>query len=583
VAITSGAVPTVGLRFEIDGDASKFEVALKKAEKIISDVAKVFADSTIAAVEVIGKSLGEGSGGWEDAVTGAFDGAQKAVSTFVSGTLALLPGWYGKIAAGIYEAFKTPIDNALDESKVKLAEWSLQVVQAQQQAMEARGETSNAQTYWGPGLSGKFEDVTAGLEKTIAGAGFLKAKEAIEQRTAAWQHEAELIGKTAEQAAQLRAEFDILGAAGKNTMEELSAAQQHVLGNTIKESVAAAADRAARQKANDDAKEYSHFLTSINSNLERQIAFNKANADAITKTAGERAKERAAAQIRGYGRKGEGERALADPKVQAGIANLGDEAQAAAGIKLNNDLAESIRQQSQAYELQIKTLGASAGETERLKFLQMELNQAYRAGVPVTESLRASMESAAKAMGMSAQQAADAQQRMKDLQSVGQSMSRSLEDAFVNWTTKGKFSAKEMLQSIAVDIERLALRALILQPLFGGGSTPGAGLFGSLFKGLGFGGFKAGGGDVSSSSAYVVGEKGPELFVPRSAGTIVPNGGGSQGPQVIQMSIDLKGANGDETIARIAGQAARTAAMTAIQQSNAGFPARQRQFQMLGT
>ena len=37
-----------------------------------------------------------------------------------------------------------------------------------------------------------------------------------------------------------------------------------------------------------------------------------------------------------------------------------------------------------------------------------------------------------------------------------------------------------------------------------------------------FGGGKAAGGPVSSNSTYMVGEKGPELFVPRTAGTIVP-------------------------------------------------------------
>jgi hypothetical protein len=37
-----------------------------------------------------------------------------------------------------------------------------------------------------------------------------------------------------------------------------------------------------------------------------------------------------------------------------------------------------------------------------------------------------------------------------------------------------------------------------------------------------FGGGKAAGGPVSSNSTYMVGEKGPELFVPSSAGKIIP-------------------------------------------------------------
>jgi phage-related protein len=40
-----------------------------------------------------------------------------------------------------------------------------------------------------------------------------------------------------------------------------------------------------------------------------------------------------------------------------------------------------------------------------------------------------------------------------------------------------------------------------------------------------FGGFRAAGGSVAAGSSYVVGERGPEMFVPSSNGTIVPNGG----------------------------------------------------------
>ena len=38
-----------------------------------------------------------------------------------------------------------------------------------------------------------------------------------------------------------------------------------------------------------------------------------------------------------------------------------------------------------------------------------------------------------------------------------------------------------------------------------------------------FGGPKAAGGDVSGGTPYLVGEKGPELMIPRGSGTIIPN------------------------------------------------------------
>jgi len=46
---------------------------------------------------------------------------------------------------------------------------------------------------------------------------------------------------------------------------------------------------------------------------------------------------------------------------------------------------------------------------------------------------------------------------------------------------------------------------------------------------------RAGGGPVAAGRPYMVGERGPELFVPNSAGSIVPNGGGAQ---VIQLVVD---------------------------------------------
>jgi hypothetical protein len=55
--------------------------------------------------------------------------------------------------------------------------------------------------------------------------------------------------------------------------------------------------------------------------------------------------------------------------------------------------------------------------------------------------------------------------------------------------------------------------------------------------------FKASGGPVSAGSPYIVGERGPELFVPGQSGSIVANGAlrgpsGGGGPTVIQLMLD---------------------------------------------
>jgi hypothetical protein len=57
-----------------------------------------------------------------------------------------------------------------------------------------------------------------------------------------------------------------------------------------------------------------------------------------------------------------------------------------------------------------------------------------------------------------------------------------------------------------------------------------------------FGGFRAAGGAVSAGKSYVVGERGAEMFVPSSNGTIVPNGGmGSTINVTVNGAIDAEG------------------------------------------
>jgi hypothetical protein len=60
-----------------------------------------------------------------------------------------------------------------------------------------------------------------------------------------------------------------------------------------------------------------------------------------------------------------------------------------------------------------------------------------------------------------------------------------------------------------------------------------------------FGGFRANGGSVSAGTPYVVGERGAELFVPKSNGMIVPNnalgGGGTTINLTVNGAIDAEG------------------------------------------
>lgn len=56
-----------------------------------------------------------------------------------------------------------------------------------------------------------------------------------------------------------------------------------------------------------------------------------------------------------------------------------------------------------------------------------------------------------------------------------------------------------------------------------------------------FGGFRAAGGSVQAGKSYVVGERGAEMFVPRTNGTIVPNGAGGTVNITVNGAIDPEG------------------------------------------
>jgi phage-related minor tail protein len=83
-----------------------------------------------------------------------------------------------------------------------------------------------------------------------------------------------------------------------------------------------------------------------------------------------------------------------------------------------------------------------------------------------------------------------------------------MEDAFVQFVQTGKLSFKSLANSIIADLVRIAVRRAIVAAI--------GGPLGSLFG-------MANGGPVQGSTPIIVGERGPELFVPQSAGKIISN------------------------------------------------------------
>jgi phage-related minor tail protein len=94
----------------------------------------------------------------------------------------------------------------------------------------------------------------------------------------------------------------------------------------------------------------------------------------------------------------------------------------------------------------------------------------------------------------------------------------------------GQLSVKSMVDAMIADLSRLAFDKLVAQPITGFLQNAIGGL-------LNFGGGRATGGPVSGAQAYVVGEHGPELFVPAGAGQINPLGSARAGAATINFNI----------------------------------------------
>ena len=99
----------------------------------------------------------------------------------------------------------------------------------------------------------------------------------------------------------------------------------------------------------------------------------------------------------------------------------------------------------------------------------------------------------------------------------------------------------QALKAILVDLAQLIIKMTLFKAISGmigaGGTT---GIFGSLFKGL-IG--MAGGGMAMAGQPVIVGESGPELFIPSTAGTVVPNGVGAGGGPTVNNFFDFRGAD----------------------------------------
>jgi len=110
-------------------------------------------------------------------------------------------------------------------------------------------------------------------------------------------------------------------------------------------------------------------------------------------------------------------------------------------------------------------------------------------------------------------------------QQAFQSVIGNMELAINNFVKTGKLSFKDLARSIIQDMIAIQMKAAAMKFLGSAFSMYSGGGFGTgnAYGNMDLGGFLAEGGPADANTPYIVGELGPELFVPRSAGTVVPN------------------------------------------------------------
>ena len=111
---------------------------------------------------------------------------------------------------------------------------------------------------------------------------------------------------------------------------------------------------------------------------------------------------------------------------------------------------------------------------------------------------------------------------------------------------KGTSTLGDLLNNVADKFLDVALNQALFGSILGSSGTPGGGLLGAI-------GLFANGGRPPVGKPSIVGERGPELFVPRSSGTIVPNnklGGGGSTSVVVNVDASGSDVQGDDAGAK---------------------------------
>ena len=221
------------------------------------------------------------------------------------------------------------------------------------------------------------------------------------------------------------------------------------------------------------------------------------------------------------------------------------------GLISEEDKKDLMRQGEIQHSLTFITglINKEIGTTDQLAFAKANLTEIYTENQEALNALGYDEQKIIALLEKHAKKTQEvstfSEEMQQTISNAAQSFTKEFTDALLNGENAlDSFNnlAKNIVSQIIATFLQLAVVNQILNSIFGSGPTSGP--FDVLSGGKIIKGKQAGGGAVQGKNAYLVGERGPEIFVPNTGGTIMNNmntrnamGGGS--PVIVNQSINF--------------------------------------------
>ncbi len=228
----------------------------------------------------------------------------------------------------------------------------------------------------------------------------------------------------------------------------------------------------------------------------------------------------------------------------------------------SDDIAKALKQQRDEYEKIDKRLQKTTGRSKKaletkLKDIQANItalegrNKVLEKENEITEAKKKQNEENKKAEESLKKQQEETDKLKDKMTEVGEEIESSIKRNLRESIT-GAQSFGQAMTNVLNKIRDKIIDAQIDKLIGNFGENFGKGASKQGGKGLGgfiggiLGGLFADGGRPPVGKASIVGERGPELFVPKVAGTIIPNnklGGGDSTTNIVNVSVDASGSS----------------------------------------